>query len=151
MTNVNCSNCRIQTSHTLTREQIPDLLRFEIIRVTERKYQGAFILSKNSIPISFPTDGIKVPGSNKKYRVIGTSSQRLTSLWSLDYNNSYRKELVSDRWFKILYWKSWPSWKKWSVCCSDNPNGWTPTGLVNLRGLQVSVIAFEPGPDVKHS
>jgi len=68
--NVNCSNCRIQTSHKLTREQLPDILCFEIIRVTERKYQGAFIWSKNSIPISFPTDGIKVPGSNKKYRVM---------------------------------------------------------------------------------
>ena len=116
--NVNCSNCRIQTSHKLTREQLPDILCFEIIRVTERKYQGAFIWSKNSIPISFPTDGIKVPGSNKKYRVIGTSHHK-GSLHSGHWITTIRTE---KNWYQTDDLKSCLV-RVNLLCCIDNPNG----------------------------
>ena len=73
---VYCGKCRKKTSHRLTLEHGSDFILLEIIRVVEIKRKDHFIWKKNELPISFPTSGISIPGTNQKYQVIATSNHR---------------------------------------------------------------------------
>src|SRR5690348_4645526 len=66
---VHCAKCGDKTAHSSRREYHSALVFFEIIRIS-RENTNWF---KNSIPIDFPLNGVVVlPGSDRKYRVIGT-------------------------------------------------------------------------------
>ena len=74
-----CGNCTTNTCQKSVWEQIPDLVCLEIIRVTERligSQQRKW--SKNCVPISFPTSGIRLPGSRSIFRVIATCDHKGT-------------------------------------------------------------------------
>ena len=76
----NCGKCRKKTTQKSTPEQVPLLLCFEIIRVTQKVINSRHSWTKNNIRVTFPTRGISVPGSVHKYRVIGTSHHKGTLL-----------------------------------------------------------------------
>jgi len=69
--------CLRKTSQKSSKELFSDLVCVELIRVTERKGLNSLpVWSKNNIPVTFPTRRIVIPGSTRKYRVIGTSHHK---------------------------------------------------------------------------
>jgi hypothetical protein len=71
-----CGKCQIKTSQKVTRDYFPDLLCFEIIRIRDNSSTGIGRWIKNNLPITFSTDGIKLPGSDKLYDVIASSHHK---------------------------------------------------------------------------
>ena len=67
---------------------------FEIIRVTKANTHWI----KNSIPISFPVNGLVFPGSDRKYSIIGTCNHK----GSLGSGHWFTKLRMNDgRWFVL--------------------------------------------------
>ena len=67
---------------------------FEIIRVTKTNHTW----QKNTTPLDFPMDGITVPGSDRKYKVIGTCNHR-GSLRSGHWYTNLR--MSNNQWFEV--------------------------------------------------
>jgi len=90
-----CSNpgCNRKTEHTLRREYSSDLFIIEVIRVTESKSGW----SKTSIPISFKSSNLKLPGSDKSYKVVSSCHHR----GSLKAGHWFTKELTCDGWYEL--------------------------------------------------
>jgi ubiquitin C-terminal hydrolase len=68
-----CGNCNRKTTQTSSRECSADTLLIEIMRVTGHG-GGSRSWSKNSIPISFPTQNLKL--SSRSYRVAASCHHR---------------------------------------------------------------------------
>ena len=84
------------TNHKQKFEHGSECIIVEIIRVTEKR---GYRLSwrKNSTPISFPTTGISVPGTLRKYRIIATSHHH----GSLSYGHWTTKLVMSNtKWYE---------------------------------------------------
>ena len=88
-----CGKCGQKTNHTLAFEQSADILIVEIIRVTQKKRRNRLCWRKNKTPISFPTTGISIPGTQCTYRVITTSHHYGT----LDFGHWTTKLLTRHR------------------------------------------------------
>ena len=73
-----CGKCRQKTGHRFTLEHGSDFIILEVIRVSELKSRHRLSWRKNTLPISFPTSGISVPGTKRKYQVIATCHHRGT-------------------------------------------------------------------------
>jgi ubiquitin C-terminal hydrolase len=67
-----CGHCGVKTRQKISREQLPDTICFEIIRVTEKKSPHLGWV-KSSVPICFRLEGIHIPGSRNTYRIISTA------------------------------------------------------------------------------
>jgi len=91
---VHCAKCGSKTAHTSRREHLSDLLLFEIIRVSRPKTTWI----KNCIPVTFPVNGIVLPGSQRKYNIIGTCNHR-GSIYSGHWFTCLR--MADDRWYEL--------------------------------------------------
>ena len=69
-----CRNCNSKTSHSSSRDYNSDLFLIEFIRVTQ--VNNGWI--KNSLPIDFPVQDLKLPGFSRSYRVIASCHHRGT-------------------------------------------------------------------------
>jgi len=69
-----CRNCNAKTSHSSSRDYNSDLFLIEFIRVTQ--VNNGWI--KNSLPIDFPVQDLKLPGFSRSYRVIASCHHRGT-------------------------------------------------------------------------
>ena len=70
-----CGKCNRKTTQTSSRECSADTLLIEIMRVTGHG-GGSHLWSKNSIPISFPTQNLKLSKLSRSYRVIASCHHR---------------------------------------------------------------------------
>ena len=95
---VNCGRCGIKTRQVSTRESCSDIMCLEIIRVTQNHLSRGLQWSKNCMPISFPTMGITIPGSEHKYRIIGTCHHQ----GSLRYGHWFTRVITtSNVWYEL--------------------------------------------------
>ena len=69
----------------------------EIIRVTEKKRRNLLSWHKNILPLCFPTTGISVPGTQRKYQLIATCHHYGT----LRYGHWITKLVTNDKhWYE---------------------------------------------------
>ena len=74
LSSVFCGHCDRKAEHSAYWEHNAAI--FELIRVTQRKTDNGMLWRKSCLPISFPVTGIKIPGSDSRYRVISTCHHR---------------------------------------------------------------------------
>jgi len=93
-----CGHCNLNTNQKTIWERMPNLVCLEIVRVTERKTGSKQLRwSKNCVPISFPTSGIRLPGSLSSFRLIGTCDHKGTLYSGHWVTRTYCR---SDTWYE---------------------------------------------------
>ena len=90
---ISCGKCCQRTGHQLSYEHQSDIIMLEIIRVSEKKRGNRITWRKNMLPISFPTSGISVPGTDRKYQVVASCHHRGT----LRSGHWITKLMIADR------------------------------------------------------
>jgi len=78
LTDVFCGTCKEHTEQRAQREYNADILILELLRGCQIMHKGQLVRAKHMLPIDFPVKGIKLPGGDVIYQVVGACHHRGT-------------------------------------------------------------------------